>query len=123
LTELELPYLNNAQVYDIAVSGSDVYAAGYAYNYSCKHAAGYWKNGKWIELKALDARRSSEVKSIVVIGDDVYAGGYCTIYSDTATAEVKVPGYWINGKWYELSFTNEYGYTGGEVQKLAIITE
>ena len=53
---------------------------------------GYWKNGKWIKLKSLNARGDSIVNSLAVSGSDVYAGGYNT--NDT---RVNVPGYWKNG--------------------------
>jgi uncharacterized protein YjdB len=91
---------HNSQVYSVAVSGTDVYAAGFSTTAGNAMTAGYWRNGTWQELPRLDPTRNSAVNSIFVAGSDVYAGGYSTV-SDGAAVTV-VAGVWKNGVWTAL---------------------
>ncbi|MFM7853047.1 MAG: hypothetical protein ACKO96_14305 [Flammeovirgaceae bacterium] len=54
----------------IAVSGSDVYVAGYEYNVSNVQVAKYWKNGTAISLT--NGSKVAEASEIKVSGSDVY---------------------------------------------------
>jgi len=56
----------NSWVHSIAVSGGDIYAAGYSSNSSSTRISGYWKNGTWTELTRLSSGQDSEVNSIVI---------------------------------------------------------
>jgi hypothetical protein len=50
----------------IAVSGSDVYVAGYEYNAVGEEVACYWKNG--VRTALSDGTRRAEAKAIVLVG-------------------------------------------------------
>ncbi|MBS1508585.1 MAG: hypothetical protein JSS79_18255 [Bacteroidetes bacterium] len=70
----------------VAVSGSDVYLAGYIPGNDAQHnTAVYWKNGVAVTLT--DGTTNAMAYSILVSGSDVYAVG----------AENKVACYWKNG--------------------------
>jgi IPT/TIG domain len=58
----------------IAISGSDVYVAGYEYNASSKIVAKYWKNGVAVTLS--DGTKNALASAIVVFGGNVYVAGY-----------------------------------------------
>jgi hypothetical protein len=95
-----------SRVAAFAVSGGDVYAAGYSQDSFRTMVAGYWKNGTWNGLTPLGTPPPSsggylfpsEVHALVVSGSDVYAAGY-----STKGSIVCVPGYWKNGTWNGLS--------------------
>jgi len=102
----------NSFARSLVVSGSDVYIAGDSRNSSIIHVPGYWKNGIWTSLPALDDSKSSGVFSIFVSGD-IYAGG---VSRDSSGAEV--PGYWNNGTWISLPAID--GTQGAQVRSLAV---
>ena len=52
----------------MAVSGGDIYIAGYLWNSASIAHAGYWKNGIWIGLPSLDDIQQSLADSIVIDG-------------------------------------------------------
>jgi len=81
-----------AESLQLAVSGSEVYAAGYSTNSSSVLLAGYWKNGARTGLSPLGATKNSYLYSLVVSGSDVYAAGY-----STNSSSVLLAGYWKNG--------------------------
>ena len=61
---------------DIAVSGRDVYAAGYWVNVSggLNTVARYWKNGREVPLS--DGKSKVYAEAIAINGNDVYVAGY-----------------------------------------------
>jgi hypothetical protein len=74
----------------VAVSGSDVYAAGSSWQADSGFAPGltvptYWKNGVAVVLAG-----GQELSSICLSGQDVYVGGYVNV-------GVTVAAYWKNG--------------------------
>jgi hypothetical protein len=91
-----------AQANALAISGSDVYAAGsqYAGNDKCcgvGDVAGYWKNGVWYVLSDVggpSAYYIGPVNSILVSGNNIYASGGDN-YSFGGKEE---PGYWLNSQ-------------------------
>jgi IPT/TIG domain len=58
----------------IAISGSNVYVAGYEYNASGTHIAKLWKDGNAVNLS--DGTKSAHANAIVVVGGNVYVAGY-----------------------------------------------
>ena len=74
---------------NIAVSGSDVYVAGYLKQTDeQKGEAVYWKNGQQITLAQADA----QAYGIAVFGSDVYVSGFY------AERKVRDAVYWKNGE-------------------------
>ena len=78
-----------ANANDIAISGSDVYVAGWENN-GTKLEAKYWKNGIPVTLAG-----GSIATAIAVSGSDVYVAGY--EYNDGTTFSTSVAKYWKNG--------------------------
>lgn len=76
--------------YSIAVSGSDVYVAGFESVWA-RNTAKYWKNGQAVNLSS--SFLGSEAFSIAVSGNDVYVAG----------DEDYKPTYWKNGVPVKLS--------------------
>jgi hypothetical protein len=102
-------------VSSLAVSGSDVYAAGYSNNSSQPTTPGYWLDGTWVGLTPLSGN-NSKVLSIDVFGTDVYAGGYSQNSSDWY-----MPGYWFNGTWVGLEPLEGFAsYSDSEVTAIAV---
>jgi hypothetical protein len=58
----------------IAISGSDVYVAGYEYTASNKIVAKYWKNAVAVTLT--DGTKDARANAVVVSGSNVYVAGY-----------------------------------------------
>ena len=79
----------NAFAAAIAVSGSDVYVAGYEFS-GAHNVAKYWKNGTAVGLT--DGNNSAYAGSIAVSGSNVYVAGY--EYNDLSHTVAK---YWKNG--------------------------
>jgi hypothetical protein len=73
----------------IAVSGSDVYVAGYEKN-AGKEVACYWKNG--VKTALTSGATDATAESIVVSGSDVYVAGY-----EQNAAGKGIACYWKNG--------------------------
>jgi len=81
----------HAKLYAIAISGADVYIAGYQINDQGEYVATCWKNGK---AKALtDGKKSAEANAIAISGNDVYVAGFKI---DAEGKEVAM--YWKNGE-------------------------
>jgi hypothetical protein len=108
---------NTAQAVALSVfvSGNDVYAAGYEYNYfpsgsTWRYVAVYWKNGTEIPLSN-GASNSSTVDavatSIYVSGTDVYVSGYVPF------ATIRGAVYWKNGVLAPLSDGSQYAQANG----------
>ena len=79
-------------------SGPKVYAGGYCEDENSQNHAGYWLNGKWVELKNSYGDYDSYVNEIAVNGNKIYAAGDCYYNSYNYKA-----GYWENGTWHELA--------------------
>ena len=75
-------------IYDVTVSGSDVFTAGYQYN-GTTSVAKYWKNDVATILG--DGINYSQLRAILVAGSDVYAAGY-----ELNAATVMIARYWKN---------------------------
>jgi len=66
-----------ARALGVAVSGTDVYAAGYYTNSKGNFAACYWKNGVLVDLYSdTSGSSSARANAIAVSGTDVYAAGW-----------------------------------------------
>lgn len=100
----------------MAISGSDVYAAGYERNANNIEVAKYWKNGTAVSLTGgastsrnaringvpvilTDGTRNAAANSITVSGSDVYVAGY-----EVNKTYKYVAKYWKNGT--EVVLTN-----------------
>lgn len=79
----------DASLSSIAISGNDVYVAGFKGNQRI-NVATYWKNG--LEVKLTAATVGSFAKSITVSGSDIYVAGGILTGNSLATAT-----YWKNG--------------------------
>lgn len=75
----------------IAVSGSDVYIAGYEINVGSRGTPLYWKNGERFVLADGEYSEFSGVTDILVDGSDVYVTG------DATDEYAMQPCYWKNG--------------------------
>lgn len=64
----------SSQIFDIFISGKDVYAVGYLYDNNFQHFATLWKNG--IPTILGDKKPSSYATGVFVSGGDVYVCGY-----------------------------------------------
>jgi hypothetical protein len=82
----------DAWAYGIAVSGNDVYVAGYERNSSGINVACYWKNGQQIILTRGNTRHTG-TRAIIVSGNDVYVAGY-----DKNSSGTDIFCYWKNGE-------------------------
>ena len=81
--------LTAARGTSVAVSGTDVYVAGFYTNTSGKQAAVYWKNGTLVPLHDT-ATGNAQAKAIAVSGTNVYVAGWV----DEGTKSAVV---WKNG--------------------------
>ena len=89
-TALPMPSgMTSSQAYAIAVSGSDMYVAGYAGN-STGRVAVLWVNGVATILPS--SMTSSEAGAIAVSGGNVYVTGAAWNSADSGTAVL-----WVNG--------------------------
>jgi hypothetical protein len=85
----------------IAVSGSDIYAAGWIIKPTGYMAACYWKNG--IITNLTDNSISSSAAAIAISGNDVYITG-----GTSPTINQSVATYWKNGVASYLTSANTY---------------
>jgi len=74
----------------VAVSGSDVFAAGYV-NRSGISVATYWKNG--VPIYLTDGTQNGSASDIFILGSDVYISGR----EFNSTYNVSLAKYWLNG--------------------------
>lgn len=107
------PIYNSGVTGPICVSGDHVYVSGRTEDMSGIYIPGYWDNGTWVGLPALDATKTSLIYSMTVYSGDIYAAGY-----STNSAGVMVPGYWKNGVWNGLPVID--ATKSAEVGKLVI---
>ena len=91
-TDLPVPPLSlSGEASSIAVSGTDVYAAG-NYDIGSKGVPCYWKNGIRTDLSPIDNANTAEVTSMYVSGADLYCAGY-----SRSSLNIALPCYWKNG--------------------------
>jgi hypothetical protein len=93
-----------AQAKAVAVSGSDVYVAGFTTNSDGKQAAVYWKNGTMVPLHDT-ATGNAQANAIAVSGSSVYVAGWVNEGTRYATV-------WKNGPpttLYDLGFSEGLG--------------
>jgi len=81
----------------IAVSGSDVYVAGYAFNGNGMAVAKYWNNGNPVSLS--DGSRHADAHAIAVSGSDVYVAGYAAEGTELTDVNGNVYRNWIAKYW------------------------
>ena len=96
---------DHALAYGIAVSGSDVYLVGTAYNATSRSLAILWKNGTVIPLT--DGSHFAAATGIFIQGSDVYICGEETDNNDS----FYVAKYWKNGQPVILSDTTSTCFT------------
>jgi hypothetical protein len=99
------PVFDHALAYGIAVSGSDVYLVGTAYNATSRSQAILWKNGTVIPLT--DGSNFAAATGIFIQGSDVYICGEETDNNDS----FYVAKYWKNGQPVILSDTTSTCFT------------
>lgn len=109
---------NDARVYDMQVSGNDIYLAGKELNNASGYwQAKYWKNGTGIVLSAGTGNESQgEVHRILVKGSDVYSAGMINgkpVLWKNAEATPLSTDY---GTCYGLAVSGTDVYTAGAVQ-------
>ena len=92
---------------DIAISGNDVYIAGYESRGNSVYTAKYWKNGVAVNLS--DGTRNAFAYGIAVQGNDVYVAGR-ELTSGKASYTAK---YWKNGIAVPLSDGSENASLAG----------
>jgi len=98
-------YAINSNVLSLAVSGSDVYAAGWRTNLIGDYFPGYWINGTWRGLESPQGLNHGPDSGfdIVLSGSDVYIGGYIIDNDDNDLHRWGSAGYWKNGTWNSLA--------------------
>jgi hypothetical protein len=84
----------------IALSGSDVYVAGYEFN-GTHRVAEYWKNGKAVALS--DGTADATANAITIVGTDVYVAGWIAAGAMTNAA------LWKNGSLIQLNAAGHGG--------------
>ena len=88
----------------IAVSGNDIYVAGYEQvgsNYQTASIVKLWKNGNVVNLT--DGSKHAEATGIAVSGNDVYVVGYEYDNENLFNANTCIAKYWKNGVEADLS--------------------
>ncbi len=104
-TELHAPAgTYNAGVGNIQLSDGHVYVSGFAAqraeNYTNEwRAAGYWRDGEWVELSAPSQYRFNSAASVFVKDGHVYVGG---VVRKEARGTIPVPAYWVDGVFHAL---------------------
>ena len=96
---------NFGDVFNLAVSGGNVYAAGYAMlSAAASSSPGYWLNGVWVGLTIPSGfTNGGAVESIAISGNNVYAAG-----NVTNPSYLTIAGYWLNGNWEALTPPSGY---------------
>lgn len=82
---------NTASANLIAISGSDLFVAGYESNATNYLVAKYWKNGSAVVLS--DGSNNAQINAIAIAGSDIYMAGNDGNYAT----------YWKNGTVVKLS--------------------
>lgn len=99
-------------IYDLAISGQDVYAVGFDSGDPSNIIPRYWKNGQPVELEGLTIQ--NKLTGIVVSGQDVYICGIQYL----PYPAYKIAKYWKNGK---LIFSSKiYDYVNAKVNDIAV---
>jgi len=109
---------NNVRVYDMQVSGADVYIAGLEYNGNLGYQqAKYWKNGTGEILSAGTGQESQgEIHRILVKGTDVYCTGMIN-YKPTLWKNAEAtPLSTVYGTCYGIAVSGTDVYAAGTVQ-------
>ncbi|HET6451886.1 MAG TPA: hypothetical protein VFI08_11280, partial [Spirochaetia bacterium] len=88
----------DASVNAVLVSGSTVYAGGYALTSGGAADSGDWQNGSWVSLSV---GNGGVVNALTASSTDFYAAGY------GISGKVNVPGYWKGTTWNPLD--NSFG--------------
>jgi hypothetical protein len=109
---------NDVRVFDMQVSGNDIYLAGKEYNNASSYwQAKYWKNGTGMVLSAgTGVETQGELHRILVKGTDVYGAGMINskpVLWKNATATPLSTDY---GTCYGLAVSGTDVYTAGAVQ-------
>lgn len=107
----------------IAVSGADVYVAGYEFNgdknpgepnHTQKSIAKFWKNG--VPVPLTDGHANAQATAIALKGGDVYVAGY-------EKDQVSVARYWKNGKQIALRIDSNLSSGANYSEAYAIFLE
>jgi hypothetical protein len=80
----------------IALSGSDIYVAGYWEDSSTNITPCYWKNGTYNSLSLPSGQTGGYTHNISVAGSSIYIAGGTIFLSGSAVSSSTV-GYWANG--------------------------
>lgn len=92
---LPMPAGGSGWVNAMAVSGNEVYAAGW--NFSDEgEQTGYWRNGAWVSLTPPTGTVGDNITALVVAGRDVFVAGTRRNASNPVES---FPGYWLSGAW------------------------
>ncbi len=89
---------DEAYALTIALSGQDIYAAGYRHS-GFERKGGFWKNGLWTELPRA-GQNDAYAYGIAFSGSDIYIAGALGIGNND---RIHIAGYWKNGDWNALS--------------------
>lgn len=97
------------RAYDVAVSGSDVYAAGFEQDNFGPLKAKYWKNGNEVILRGNPDSSFGIATDVVVSGSDFYVLSWENVgQNDSIVSRV-----WKNGKMMHLETDSVYTYVEG----------
>ena len=111
-----IPHVAGIYYNCLAVSGNDIYLAGYEYPNSGVPKIIQWKNGTVTSLTSNTGANATDARpfDMVVAGNDVYIAGYETSSSSPYN---RLPKYWKNG--VAVAFTSDAG-TNSEVHRIVV---